>query len=280
MRVEHMDYAVVPDLHGRYELLEVTASIYPRLMLLGDMVDGGNTRKTLELVSQLPDDTIVLAGNHEYVLDAALHETNDEARDIWTEVWLRPYHKDVLRSYGLPNTPSVETADMLAETMPKAHRRVLRDMAMYCIGPSFFAVHAGITDLPLSTQMRLLDVLDDDRKHGNFNGEIPLQLVGKEKTSGDRVLDPDTIDGRAVSMAVLDEAQIEVMINGHWHRNRTQQAVKAGGRVIHLAQNPYYDELPVLELWSGQIKTVTRPHVTSMPSTYEVDAQTPGALTA
>lgn len=258
MRVEHLEYAVVPDLHGRYQLLEAIAEKYDNLIIAGDFVDGGDTNKTIELISQLPSQTVVLSGNHDYVLHAAMYEANEESREVWGQIWRWPYHERVLSSYGLPNRPSADSAKILKETMPEHHRKVLESAALYCIGPTFFVVHAGITDASLAVQMHSLDTCQQKRTLGDFNGEVPLQLTGKDMTEGTRVLNPDDVNEAATALNVLDEANIDVMINGHWHREASDPAYKAGGRIVHLALNPDRDEIPVYEAWTGNI-TMVRP---------------------
>jgi len=257
MSYEHEKTLVIPDLHGRPELLRASFQAYPHaehFIIAGDFIDGRDTKGVLDILAdQNPERVTVLLGNHEWVLDAALHEEDPEARDVWTEVWRQPYHDRVLRSYGLPGAPHIETADALREILPPDHAAVLRDAALYHRAADYVVLHAGITGEPLPAQFAYLDAMNLARRSGNFNGEIPMQLAGKDRQSGERVLLPDD------ALAVLDDAGVERMINGHWHRSRHDAPMRAAGRVVYLALNPQYDELPVYETWSNEITIVTPP---------------------
>ncbi len=266
MLTEHNNFAVVPDLHGRPELLEAVMRHYGHLILAGDLVDGPNTKGVLELASAMTDRSITVIGNHDYVLDAAMHEQDPDARDVWSQVWAYPYHDRVLASYGLPNVVSVENAKLLNENMPSHHQAVLANAVPYVEGPGFMIVHAGITGQTWEEQRTELDQANNKRIAGDFGWSIPLQICGVYLRDAaydepERVLPPND------AVKVLDHAHINTMINGHWHLNNGQHR-KAGGRVIHLAANQTRNEIPVYEVWSDKIKIIEPVVAVSFPDNH------------
>ena len=240
---------------------------YGHLILAGDLIDGPDSKGVLELASAMTDRSITVMGNHEYVLDAAMHEQNPDARTVWSEIWAsRRYHDRVLSSYGLTNVCSIETLDALHEAMPPHHQSVLRRAVPYIQGPNFLIVHAGITAQPWLDQKVELDIVNHQRLNGDYGFAIPLQVCGVHHRDAAHaqavgVVSPDE------AVAVLDDALVNTMITGHWHLNDRQHR-KAGGRVIHLAANKTRNEIQIYEVWSDKIKIIEPVVSVIVPDTY------------
>ncbi len=266
MLTEYNDFAVVPDLHGRPELLEAVMRHYAHLILAGDLVDGPDSKGVLELASAMTTRSITVLGNHDYVLDAAMHEQDPDARDVWSQVWARPYHDRVLASYGIPNVVSAESAAILNEAMPLHHQDVLKYAVPYVQGPGFMIVHAGITGQKWEVQRSELDMANSKRVSGDFGWSIPLQICGVYRRDAAHD-EPEYVLSPTSAVEVLDQAKINTMITGHWHLNNGQHR-KAGGRVIHLAANKTRNEIPIYEVWSDKVKIIEPVVSVSVPDTY------------
>lgn len=239
---------------------------YAHLILAGDLVDGPDSKGVLELASAMTGRSITVLGNHDYVLDAAMHEQDPDARDVWSQVWARPYHDRVLASYGLPNVVSSESAAILNEVMPSHHQDVLKYAVPYVEGPGFMIVHAGITGQPWVEQKIELDHADSKRRAGDYGWSIPLQICGVYRRDAAHQ-EPEYVLSPNNATEVLDQACINTMINGHWHLNNGQHR-KAGGRVIHLAANRTRSEIPIYEVWSDKIKIIEPVVAVSIPDNY------------
>jgi hypothetical protein len=272
MSFEHELPAVVPDLHGRAGVLSEILKRYESIVVAGDMVDGQDTFGVLDLIAEHRDRALPVAGNHEITLAAALFEKDPDARETWVEQWREPYHKNVLGSYGLSNTVNLEAAQALKAVMPPAHKTVLLSARPYYLRNGLLVVHAGITSEPWHVQAKVLDEFYAGTLQGDYGGEIPLQLCGKRRADAyysvsERVADPET-----EAQPIMDEAGIRVMVNGHWHRRSSDSPWKFGGRILHLANKPSLEEIPVYEPWSGEIKVVEAARPISVPSNYAASA--------
>jgi serine/threonine protein phosphatase 1 len=94
LRIQPVRTLVVGDVHGKLSLfnqLLAMAQYRPeedRLVLIGDLVDRGeNSRgvveRAIELKSESPNNVIVVRGNHEAMMLAALARPESEAAELW-----------------------------------------------------------------------------------------------------------------------------------------------------------------------------------------------------
>lgn len=246
MLIEHEKTLVIPDLHGRPEVLRAVLNAYPNAdhyVVAGDFVDGRDTRGVLDILAdQEPERMTVLLGNHEWVLNAAMYEQDPGNRTVWAEgLWRWPYHDRVLRSYGIPGGPSLINASRLRNTMPEAHHDVFYRAELYAEGNEYIVVHAGLLNLPWHTQRRYLERKNALRREGDYGDIMPWQLGGEHV------------------MTELDIATSSLekrLITGHWHQPDKKRRIKAGGKLIHLAGLTELGHIPVYETWTGQIKRV------------------------
>src|SRR5262245_49003289 len=85
---------VVGDIHGKLELFNLLLEEMEyragedRLILIGDLVDRGEdsrgvVARAIELKRQAPNNVIVLRGNHEAMMLAALSHPEGEQAELW-----------------------------------------------------------------------------------------------------------------------------------------------------------------------------------------------------
>ncbi|MDB5184989.1 MAG: serine/threonine protein phosphatase [Candidatus Saccharibacteria bacterium] len=155
MDAEQLSYAVVPDTHGEYEhvarMLEVVEPVVDKIVFLGDVVDGREPRKLIDLIRELGDKAVTILGNHEWVLRNALHDSTGPLTTAWRDhVWLPGYESGMFRAYGVERQGSShEDASRLRERLAElGHFNWLQSLPPYYETPKFVALHAG----PLMTR--------------------------------------------------------------------------------------------------------------------------------
>lgn len=160
---------VVSDLHGQFQKLLKVVMHYGndyRYIFNGDMIDRGpEVRGTLELIRSMGELAIVLTGNHEWVLRAALTDADPERREAWRdEAWYAPSIKRrlesrTLESYGvLTNRSNADMAKELRHKMYDAgHLELLEDAELYYEDDELLVVHAGV-DLGRTWQSQRRDL--------------------------------------------------------------------------------------------------------------------------
>ena len=160
----------IGDIHGRDDLFEtllarIAADHAARpakrliLILLGDLIDRGPESAAVVdraiALAATPDETHVLAGNHEELLLLALDGDTDA-----NKLFCRVGGRETLLSYGVSEedyerSDFAEVLDMMRERVPAEHVAFFRAMEdMVEIGDYAF-VHAGIRPgVPLADQDR------------------------------------------------------------------------------------------------------------------------------
>lgn len=246
MLMTHEKTLVIPDLHGRPEVLRAVLNAYPdaeHFVVAGDFVDGRDTKGVIDILAdQEPERMTVLLGNHEWVLGAALYEQDAGNRTIWAEnMWRWPYHDGVLRSYGITGSPSLINANRLRDTMSEAHHAVFSRAELFAEGNDYVVVHAGLLSLPWGLQRQYLERKNQLRRMGDYGDGVPVQLSGEQ-----------TLTELDIASSGLEKR----LITGHWHQPDKKRRIKAEGCLVHLAGLPDTSHISVYETWTGQIKRV------------------------
>ncbi len=174
MNAGELRYTVVPDSHGQYELvsrmIEAHWDITDKFLFLGDVLNGPDSARLVQLIRQLGDKAITIVGNHEWVGRNAMTLSMDPMVEIWqTEVW-PGYEEDTLQSYGIHPTKNwIRNARVLREKMTETgDLEWLHSLPPYFETSEFIAVHAGPElDYPWADQAAALDLLlpSDARLH-------------------------------------------------------------------------------------------------------------------
>jgi serine/threonine protein phosphatase 1 len=143
---------VVPDLHGRFDLLEmalarIEAEPPGRVVFTGDYIDRGpQSRQVLERLIDGPQlggwKWICLKGNHE---DIALQVDADPRKLRW---WLDNGGDATLASYAGRRGPAGDVA-----SIDRAHIDWMRDLPLFHQDTFRLYIHAGVDDgVPLAEQ--------------------------------------------------------------------------------------------------------------------------------
>jgi serine/threonine protein phosphatase 1 len=162
----------VGDIHGRSDLLERLLRLIRQdslgrkgkniLVFIGDYIDRGpDSKGVIELLLDLPSryDVHFLRGNHDQSLLDFLGEPS--AFRTWREFGA----VDTLLSYGVfPPLADTDVAlkdarDRFMRAFPRAHRRFLENLSLWCEVGDYFFTHAGVRPgIPL-TEQRQEDLL-------------------------------------------------------------------------------------------------------------------------
>ncbi len=149
----NLPVAVIGDTHARPTLarlllaeLEAAGMLSGhRLVFLGDYIDRGpDARGMIDLCVELQaKGHVMLAGNHDFVLERAMFATED--REVWADRWKAKYERGLLESYGLMQSvgSGLELADELHEVMPLDHQEFLKDLPWIFENDTVIAIHAG-----------------------------------------------------------------------------------------------------------------------------------------
>lgn len=170
-------------------------------IFLGDYIDRGpDSRGVINLVMDMPDRVIALAGNHEDLLLASLTSGDAMGR------WLANSGSATLRSYGVTSP----------KDLPPDHLNWIRNLPTHHDDGQRFFVHAGIRPgIPLDEQTRddmlwirepfLTSAID----HGRLivHGHTP-QRDGKPDLYPNRInLDTGAVYGGPLTAAVFSEGE-------------------------------------------------------------------------
>lgn len=143
---------VIGDIHGRYDaLIEVlTKSKFDykkdKLIILGDVVDGGNnTKKVIDEILRIKN-YIFIVGNHDFWFLKFLNEGYSET------LWLEQGGSETLRSYGakvleadyVSDMSKIDTTELY---VPITHQHFLNNYHKYHIQDDMLFVHGGYDDL-------------------------------------------------------------------------------------------------------------------------------------
>lgn len=142
-------YIVIPDSHGEYEKVAKVVDEQEQdtalFLFLGDVIDGPDSFRLIQLIRSLGDKAITIVGNHEWTLRNALAVGTEPEIEVWrTQIW--PSYEDrLLKSYGLKPTHNWQVnAEYLREAMAATgDLEWLNRLPSYAEGRDFIAVHAG-----------------------------------------------------------------------------------------------------------------------------------------
>lgn len=214
MNISEGDYVVVGDLHGRAEKLRTVADYYgdriDGIILTGDIVDGPDTKATLDLAMSIGAHCV--ASNHgEHLVTAMAHPDEEMRYMIATTTWPR-VQKDVLSSYSIyPTTSTPRSAQLLRQKMEEVgHFEYLWNAPGYIEGTDFVVLHADVASRPWDDQKTELDNYIQTRMWNFERGQMPEQF------------------GEGISR--VDEANLaacglqKTLISGHFHMRSRDEA--------------------------------------------------------
>lgn len=177
---------VISDLHGQVQKLVSVIMHYGndyKYIFNGDVIDRGpDSKGTLEIIQSMAEAAILLTGNHEWVLRAALNDADHARREMWRdEVWLHPSSKRrlesrMLEAYGVvTDRPNEDLAKELRYKMQQAgHLALLNEADMYYEDTDLLVVHAGPDDSKSwESQRQDLDTFASLARGGEFDDEPP-----------------------------------------------------------------------------------------------------------
>lgn len=252
MRSDGRPAVIIPDIHARPELLEQVAERYQgdyQFVLAGDAVDGPDYRTTLQLAREMG--AILLLGNHEWGMLAAMDEADDERRYQWAEWRWRQNETDTLQSYSIYSPPSPGAAQLLKAKMQKTgDYEYVRNAPLYFEGidSEYVVTHAGITPTLWPMQRAQLQHRNIDRIERGDYGEIEHGI-------------PQLFDGGTMSAELIEKRLRKgivqpKIIRGHRHLTPADKRIEANGYLITLAsevRTKPYDSLYVYEDWTGEV---------------------------
>jgi len=174
IRMLHLPIIIIPDIQGEYSHLAGLLNWLEthkyltthRLAFLGDIIDGGyQAREVVDIISALlKDGHLLIAGNHECILEMACWEADISVRETYAQMWLHGYEKNTLSSYGIKKRISdpLATAEAMRIRLEElGHDKVLRGLPLYIEYNPYILVHAGI--LAESSWASQKAALDDRR---------------------------------------------------------------------------------------------------------------------
>lgn len=183
-----MEYpkVVISDLHGQVQKLIAVLMHYGndyQYIFNGDVIDRGpDSKGTLEVIRSMGDAAILLTGNHEWTLRAALTDADSLRREMWRdEVWLNPSLKRrlesrFLESYGIVTDKINEdiTREIRYRMWQLGHLALLEEAQMYYEDDEIVVVHAGLDgDQTWVSQRRQLDTYESLANSHIFTDEPP-----------------------------------------------------------------------------------------------------------
>ncbi len=147
--MEMVRHTVIPDSHGQYELvsrmIDHHLDMTDHFLFLGDVLNGPNSAKLIQLIRSLGERATTIVGNHEWVARNALSHSIDPMVAVWRdEIW-PGYEEDTLQSYGIhPTGKWSRDAQALQEVMAETgDLDWLHSLRPYFETDQFIGVHAG-----------------------------------------------------------------------------------------------------------------------------------------
>lgn len=260
--MEYERFVVVPDLHGRIDMLSAVVHKYDDegicIVSLGDLYDSkiriGEIKECFDLMVEQGDRVQLTKGNHEFMaygVAACLPEYREE----WVSNWAS-HGSNTLLGYGV--TPAWSQTDQVAEDFRHAlqqagHFELLRNAPLYREYDEFIVVHAGISRVvSWDTQKRYLDELHAASLSGEIRVDEQPPQLWSHTYSGDS-LDP-TMTNKTV-------------ISGHGHMIiPTDERLSLQGRRVRLASKIHEPSAPlyVWESWTGQVVEISPQEIISL----------------
>lgn len=216
-------YSVLSDTHAQYEkvarAIEAEDPYVDYFVFAGDIVDGPENLKLINLIMELGKKAVAIAGNHEWVLRNALYipsEPDHFAKaDAWRDIWSK-YERGVLESYGLRHTPDwAINAENLRQAMDEqGHLSWLVNLPAYFSTPDFVVVHAG----PLSHRTWA------DQEVYLDSASEPDKRIFEE---------PNALFSHAIANVqdIPEMVENRIFITGHNHRSLPVEERRARNRV-------------------------------------------------
>lgn len=232
MYIETEQFIAMGDFHSELEIVQaVHESLDPDTLLIGtgDTFHGFKTPGTADLLIQNPDSIQAIAGNHDVMVDAALHAEDPDVRRYYIEDILNHprYRPDMIRdfqAYGvMTSLVTVDAIDELSEKMPQSHKDLLHNLPAYVMTPSALLIHAGLTGEDWEPQQSELDDFEKAREQGEYR-DLPPQLSG--------------IGTMKHAEYAAYTGLNKLLINGHWHGKGTlsaEERIIANGKRVLLA---------------------------------------------
>ncbi|HVX48103.1 MAG TPA: metallophosphoesterase [Candidatus Saccharimonadales bacterium] len=241
------------DVHGYSEKLLLAAEHYGddvRYVMGGDFINKGpDSRGVMDTLAEL-EDVVLVSGNHEWALMAALSEEDPERRRVWLErAWLRTPHSSgteshFLASYGIRHYRRMEdirkaTAERLQEL---EHYALFEGMELYYEDDGMVVVHAGLDPKTSWQKQRAsLDKAKNMQRQHVFARNI--KQLNSRKLSRE-VRRPKDMD--------------ETLVTGHARPHRTDRRIwRSGTQVVRVMLDSALsagNDMLVYESWSGSIR--------------------------
>ncbi len=233
MEISSGAYVVVGDVHGRVDKLQTVAHHYgdavDGYILTGDVVDGPDTRKTLDFAIDHMGALCVASNHGEHLIGAMTHPDEEMRTLIATSIWPR-VHDRVVSSYGIyPNVATPGAALLLKERMEAAgHLQYLMQAPGYIEGDDFVVLHADVTNQPWEQQKKDLDDYIRTRMWNYEQSQMPYQL-GEEVRN-------------VVPEHLVQSGLTKTLVSGHFHRHTRELAPRTLQDGRHLLLATYLDD--------------------------------------
>ena len=126
-------------------MLDILDPLLDKILFLGDVIDGPDSKRLIQLIRCLGDKAITIVGNHEWVCRNAIADYDDENTRIWREHMWPLYEDRLLDSYGINKTGSWNyNAAALRELMQEnGDYEWINGLPPYYETSEFVALHAG-----------------------------------------------------------------------------------------------------------------------------------------
>jgi hypothetical protein len=252
MKSDGRPTVIIPDIHARPELLEAVAERYQgdyQFVLAGDVVDGPDYRTCLRLAREMG--AIMLLGNHEWSMLAAMDEADAERRYQWSEWRWRQNETDTLQSYSIYTPPSPQAAQLLkAKMQTTGDYDYVRNASLFFEGPNsdYVVTHAGLT--PTTWQQQRIQLIDRNMRR------ITQNDYGEPERGIPQLFDGGTISAAEIEKRLRKGVTQPKVIRGHRHLTPGDKRIEAGGHLITLAseiREKPYEPLYIYEDWTGKV---------------------------
>jgi len=250
---EQQKTVVMTDVHGYVDKLWLAADCYGDdvgYVMGGDFINKGpDSKGVMDILAEL-EDVVLVSGNHEWALMAALSEGDPERRRAWLErVWLRASNNDgteshFLASYGIRAYRRAE--DVRAATLERlqelGHYPMFEDMELYYEDGEMIVVHAGLD--PQVSWKKQRDELDDAK-------DLQRESVFLHHIK--------QLNSRRLSREVKRPKDVDkTLVTGHARPRRTDRRIwrnsSRAARVMLDSALSAGNDMLVYESWSGSIR--------------------------